>query len=545
MKITLYFGTNNFEGIGKVLIIPATAESIGDGAFTGLLELEKIDFSENDKINEVPLFMFAGCSNLQEVIFSENITKIGEWSFRECKSLKKIVIPDSVEEIGRGAFYKTGLEEVTFPKNDKFIKINSYTFSSTLIKNLEIPNSVVKIDYEAFSIIKINKLTIGDNLKEIDISSFKNANIGDIEISDKNTFLKKYNSCIYSNDYKKIFVMGNNLQAFNLHSSLEEFNCYFPNNIEIDNMNFPKKIKNISNLSEYPNIKNITIDENNPYLTCVDGVIYTKKDDNGISNIINAINSVENLILRDNLNENIGTIKSISGFSSSKLKSIDLAGTSIETVTDQTFYECKKLENIVFSNSLKTVKNQAFTNTLIKSIVIPEGTTTLETLAFFANGKLENVKLPSTLKNVNNFFPRCEAIKNVEIAENDKFSTDGIMIFNKDKSILIAAPYFKEGMKIPSTVKEINQFALSYLNYKDISLSIDIPNSIEVIHLSAFHYSESLIEVNIQSGILKIEGGAFESCNNLKKINIDKPKNSISGAPWGAPKGILAVNWKK
>lgn len=69
---------------------------------------------------------------------------------------------------------------------------------------------------------------------------------------------------------------------------------------------------------------------------------------------------------------------------------------------------------------------------------------------------------------------------------------------------------------LPSTIKEIK-------NMRGIGIeSIDIPSSIETIS-----------EI------------AFSGCNKLSNINIDKKQNSITGSPWGAPKGLRVVNWKR
>lgn len=54
----------------------------------------------------------------------------------------------------------------------------------------------------------------------------------------------------------------------------------------------------------------------------------------------------------------------------------------------------------------------------------------------------------------------------------------------------------------------------------------------------------SLKEISIPSSCTTIGESAFSGCNDLEKISIDKKENSISGAPWGAPKGLRVVNWK-
>ena len=82
------------------LKIPSTVEKIGNSAFYG-------------------------CSNLENVTFSENLKIIGEEAFYNCK-LKTLILPDSIEEIHRYSFYQNEIEELYIGKNAKYI--GSYAF---------------------------------------------------------------------------------------------------------------------------------------------------------------------------------------------------------------------------------------------------------------------------------------------------------------------------------------------------------------------------------------------------------------------------------
>ena len=72
--------------------------------------------------------------------------------------------------------------------------------------------------------------------------------------------------------------------------------------------------------------------------------------------------------------------------------------------------------------------------------------------------------------------------------------------------------------------------------------NIVLPNTIKNINVSAFNNCTALTTIHIPNSITNIEK-CFVGCNALGKIEIDKSKNSISGAPWGAPKGMKVVYW--
>ena len=73
---------------------------------------------------------------------------------------------------------------------------------------------------------------------------------------------------------------------------------------------------------------------------------------------------------------------------------------------------------------------------------------------------------------------------------------------------------------------------------------ISLPKVLKKIS-NSFNYCNELTEINIPSTVETIDIGAFNEIKNLNSVNIDKIKDSISGAPWGAMKGMRIINWKK
>ena len=71
--------------------------------------------------------------------------------------------------------------------------------------------------------------------------------------------------------------------------------------------------------------------------------------------------------------------------------------------------------------------------------------------------------------------------------------------------------------------------------------TIQLPNTITEIKKVV--NNDKLKEISIPSSCTKIETGAFAECQNLETIKIHKKENSISGAPWGAIKGLKVVKW--
>lgn len=129
--------------------IPATAEYIGKGIFSGCKRLQQAAFEENKNIIRIPAEAFMECQELSAVLLPENVTEIGSRAFYRCMELEKIEIPQSVERIEKEAFYQTGLHQLKLPENLRFIGESAFL----KCKNLEyvrIPETVETVEKWAF-----------------------------------------------------------------------------------------------------------------------------------------------------------------------------------------------------------------------------------------------------------------------------------------------------------------------------------------------------------------------------------------------------------
>ena len=65
-------------------------------------------------ITEIKEFSFEGCGSIKNIVFHNNVTKIGREAFFNCGNIETLTIPDSVTAIDDWAFYWcSGLESVT------------------------------------------------------------------------------------------------------------------------------------------------------------------------------------------------------------------------------------------------------------------------------------------------------------------------------------------------------------------------------------------------------------------------------------------------
>lgn len=91
------------------------------------------------------------------------IFSIGRYAFSGCKNLKKISIPVSVEIIGFAAFSGSGIESIHLPANLKTISTAAFS-GCTNLKSVEFPDALAKIEHHAFEKSGLVRMELPDTV---------------------------------------------------------------------------------------------------------------------------------------------------------------------------------------------------------------------------------------------------------------------------------------------------------------------------------------------------------------------------------------------
>lgn len=446
------------------ITIPDSVTKIGEGAFKNCKLLSKVILPKN--LNVIGAQIFFGCSSLESIIIPEGVTEIGACSesgdsmcdgaaFYGCTSLKEIDIPDSVTNIGTHAFYGcTLLSKVRL--SDSLREIDPFAFSGCIsLTEIAIPDSVTEIGFYAFSdCTSLAEIVIPDSVTEIGESAFSGC-----------TSLSKVK---LSNNLTRI-----DQETFSGCTSLAE--------IEI-----PDSVTSIggSAFAGCTSLSKVKLSNN---LTTI----------NGFSDCV----SLKEITIPNSVTE----IGAAAFEKCTSLTEIDIPD-SVTNISVRVFFGCTSLSKVKLSNNLTEIGSEAFSGcTSLKEIIIPDSVTKIGAGIYdtprgyvFSNcTSLESITIGSGIENLGNgWIDSCRRLANIIVSpENKTYSSVDGVLFNKDKSELLAYP--------------IGNKRSSYT----------IPDGVEKIGKKAFYGCRYIESLTIPVSVAEIEASALGNCYDIRTIN--------------------------
>ena len=154
--------------------------------------------------------------------------------------------------------------------------------------------------------------------------------------------------------------------------------------------------------------------------------------------------------------------------------------------------------------------------------MIKEGTKVICTWAFSWCESLTSINIPdSVIKMGGNPFANWHGSLSIE---SKSFIYENDVLFNADKTIIIAYRAEDESYNVPDSVTSIGDSAFG--GCKSLT-SINIPDSVTSIGKEAFANCHSLTSINIPDSVTSIGEYAFYQCESLTCINIPDGVTSI------------------
>ena len=178
----------------------------------------------------------------------------------------------------------------------------------------------------------------------------------------------------------------------------------FASNTVIKRITIPKTIKNtdfgsLAGITKNPfssclSLETIEVDEDNPAICSIDGVLFNK--DKTILISYPAASPRKSYSVPDF----VKTAANHAFFNSQHLKNIVLPD-NMETLGTRSFTNSNKLEEVILSSSIKELPNYLFNNCKkLKSVVIPSGITSIGYGVFDSCEAMQSFNLPETINSI-------------------------------------------------------------------------------------------------------------------------------------------------
>ncbi|MBR5409104.1 MAG: leucine-rich repeat domain-containing protein [Clostridia bacterium] len=472
-----------------------TWELVDDGTLTingnGAMDDYRVQYYVTQLTPAIYYPWYSHRQEIQSVVISSGVTRIGNSAFTACTALEDVSISDTVEEIGIAAFAECqALHEIVLP--DSVTTIGSDAFCECLaLQNMTLSTGLIEIGSSAF----------------FDCGQLKS--VGEIPAGVTVLEERLFEECV-------------SLSDVTLPTSLISIKkSVFYNCKALESISFPASLTEIGN-GAFMNsgLKSVTIPGN---LTMLGGKAF-------------ASTPLENVTMEYGL-------KSIPNglFSGCNSLQDPLIPSSVKTIEDDAFFN-SGIKNVVIPEGVESIGNQAF-NTSVETISLPNSLISIGDDAF--RGTFRSVHIPSGVQSIG-----CRAFGGRYIAEftvsvdNGYFCSDDGILYNKDMTTLVQYPLEKSSgvssFFVPNGVEILGEYALSGCYFGTVLL----PDSLTEIGNAAFYNCDGIRSIDIPEGVTVIGNNAFNLCDNLSTVGIPSSVTGIGKQAFANCPVLSSVDYK-
>lgn len=425
---------------------------------------------------------FQGCDSIKSVVVKEGANVVDDYAFAYCKSLESVVIEKGVEVIGVDAFcYCEKLKSVTTFGGLKEVKSGALSHCSSLT-TVDFGADLEAIESDVFSQSTLESLSmpvIDGHIQTGVPATLKNLTVtGGTEIASFALPFPSLQTVIIPDSVTKI---GKNV--FGNRSNLVSIKLPFVG----------------------PGPNDTSYESNKDTL----GYFFSS----GIAS-----------------NDNVPT----------SLKTVEITNT--ETIYSEAFKDCPSIEKIILHEGLKSIVRDAFDGcSSLKQINLPRSLESIGSYAF-SGSQITCLELFENVFDITSTsFDGLSELTSITVDQNNaNFSSDGGVLYNKDKTEIVFVPKAIAEVTLPSGITAIGEYAFrgctkletlvlnegletigfnAFLNCTALP-SIELPQSLKEIGNRAFENCTLLTSITIPAGVATLNESAFRGCTSLERIDV-------------------------
>lgn len=218
----------NYASLTALVFDDETDVIIGEGAFAQCSNIEFLLFG--NEVKSIGAQAFYGCSLIRSVIIPDSVTSIGSSAFQNCEALESVVIGGGIEEMGTEVFKECWrITSVT-------VKDGSRCLGSSMLSFCQ----------------ELESITIPASVKEIGQGAFEGCvSLKTIEVDELNTNYRSHEDCLYSYDGKVLvaFPAGKECEVFVVPECVEDVGEYAFAYSDIKAVHLPLGVRTIGDLA--------------------------------------------------------------------------------------------------------------------------------------------------------------------------------------------------------------------------------------------------------------------------------------------------------
>ena len=227
---------------------------------------------------------------------------------------------------------------------------------------------------------------------------------------------------------------------------------------------------------------------------------------------------------------------------------------SVTSIGDYTFYGCSGLTSITIPNSVTSIGDYAFSYCIeLTSVTIPNSVTSIGDYAFCDCTGLTSVTIPNSVTSIGEAaFDGCSGLTSVTIPNS--VTSIGKAAFYRCTEL--TSIYYTGDIASWCGIIGLNNLMRNdrtlYIDGKELSGDLVIPNGVTSIGYGAFYDCSGLTSVTIGNSVTSIGEAAFCDCTGLTSITIPDSVTSIGEAAFYRCTGLTSIQfngtkaqWKK
>ena len=181
--------------------LPASINTLGEAAFSGMLNLKTLDLSSCISLKQIPECLCMNSLDLETVMLPDTIQSIDSYAFADCHKLNKINLSNTITELWGGCFQRcssltsvhipsdkltvfgaavfdgcSNLKDVTFDSSSRLNILPARLFQDcSSLEEVELPEGIQRIRMLAFkNCVSLHTVHLPSSLETIESSVFNN-----------------------------------------------------------------------------------------------------------------------------------------------------------------------------------------------------------------------------------------------------------------------------------------------------------------------------------------------------------------------------------